>query len=84
VTAPRPELELFHALAEPESAAARVLVQDLGMLDEVRFRNVFYESHAGALAALGGARTPALWDGERLHQGLAAIRAALERARPGD
>ena len=74
---PRPELELFHRLAEPESAAARVLVRDLGRLDEIRFRNVAFESHAAALAALGGSRTPALWDGERLHEGLAAIRAVL-------
>jgi hypothetical protein len=38
---------------------------------------VAFESHAAALAALGGSRTPALWDGERLHEGIAAIRAVL-------
>jgi hypothetical protein len=74
-------LELFHALAEPESAAARTAVRDLGMLDAVRFRNVAFDSHRDALAALGGAATPALWDGERLHEGIAAIRAALLVAR---
>ncbi len=72
-------LELFHRLAEPESAAARTAARDLGLLDVVEFRNVAFDSHAAALAARGGGRTPALWDGERLHEGLAAVRAALER-----
>ena len=69
-------LELFHRLTDPESARARTLVRDLGLLGAVDFRNVAFESHAAALAAHGGARTPALWDGERLHEGLDAIRAA--------
>jgi hypothetical protein len=72
-------LELFHRLTEPESAAARTLVRDLGLLAAVDFRNVAFASHAGALAAHGGARTPALWDGTRLHEGVDAIRAALAR-----
>jgi hypothetical protein len=70
-------LELFHRLAEPESAAARTLVRELGFLERVTFRNVAFDSHREALAAHGGGMTPALWDGERLHEGLAAIRAAL-------
>lgn len=77
----RAALELFHRLAEPESAAARTVVRDLGMLDAVQFRNVAFDSHRDALAARGGAATPALWDGERLHEGIAAIRAALLAAR---
>ncbi len=72
-----PALELFHALSDPESAAARRLVSDLGLVDEVVFRNVAFDSHRAALAAAGGARTPALLDGEGLHEGLDAIRAAL-------
>ncbi len=70
-------LELYHALSEPESAAARRLVADLGLADEVAFRNVAFESHRAALVAAGGARTPALLDGDGLHEGLDAIRAAL-------
>jgi hypothetical protein len=75
-------LELFHRLAEAESAAARVLVRDLGLLEAVAFRNVAFDSHRDALAAHGASRTPALWDGTRLHVGLEAVRAAL-RARDG-
>ncbi len=73
-------LELFHRLAEPDSAAARTLVRDLRLLEAVNFRNVAFDSHAAALAAHRGARTPALWDGAQLHEGLAAVRAALEAA----
>jgi hypothetical protein len=75
-------LELFHRIAEPESAAARVLVRDLDLLGAVEFRNVAFDSHRAALAAHGGGRTPALWDGARLHEGLGAIRAALARGAP--
>jgi len=73
--------ELFHRLAEPESAAARTLVRELGFLEAVELRNVAFDSHQDALAARGGSATPALWDGERLHEGLAAIRAALLASR---
>ncbi len=75
-------LELFHRLAEPESADARRLVRDLGLLEAVAFRNVGFPSHAADLAARGGGATPALWDGARLHVGLEAIRAALAAGRP--
>lgn len=71
-------MELFHRLAEPDSAEARRLAVGLGLEGRVAFRNVGFESHRDALRALGGGRTPALWDGERLHQGLEAVREALE------
>jgi hypothetical protein len=73
-------LELFHRLAEPDSAAARLLVAELGLVEAVSFRNVGFESHAAGLAARGGGRTPALWDGARLHEGLAAVSSALAAA----
>lgn len=76
-------IELFHALAEPDSGAARRAVLDLGLKARVSFRNVFYAEVQSDLAARGGSpeRVPALWDGERLHQGLPAVKAALERLR---
>jgi hypothetical protein len=73
-------MELFHRLAEPASAAARKLVVELGLEARVEFRNVDFDSHREALAARGGAATPALWDGARLHVGLEPVRAALEAA----
>ncbi len=53
------------------------------MLDAVEFRNVAFDSHRDALAARGGGATPALWDGDRLHVGRDAVRAALVAARRG-
>jgi hypothetical protein len=78
-----PRLELFHRLAEDDSAAARRLVREAGLLEAVLFRNVAFDAHRDALAARGGARTPALWDGARLHEGLAAVGAALSAAAEG-
>ncbi len=70
-------MELFHRLGEEDSAAARRRVVALGLEARVAFRNVAFDSHRAALAAAGGARTPALLEGGRLHEGLDAIRAAL-------
>ena len=69
--------ELFHRIAEQESAAARRRAVELGLADAVAFRNVDFESHGAALAECGGERTPALWDGTRLHVRLDAVLAAL-------
>ncbi|HYG68624.1 MAG TPA: DUF2804 family protein, partial [Anaeromyxobacteraceae bacterium] len=77
-----PALELFHRIAEPESATARRAVGELGLGDRVAFRNVEFASHAEALAAHGGGTTPALWDGAVLHAGLEAVLAALHTVRP--
>lgn len=71
-------VELFHRIAEADSAVARLRVTELGLKDRVDFRNVDYDSHRAALAARGGGATPALWDGARLHVGLAAVCAALD------
>ena len=71
--------ELFHRIAEKDSAAARRRTVELELLDAVSFRNVEFESHRVALAERGGERTPALWDGTRLHVGLDAVMAALQR-----
>lgn len=70
--------DLFHRIAEDDSAAVRRRAGELGLLDALELRNVDFESHRAALAAHGGSATPALWDGARLHVGRAAVVAALE------
>lgn len=71
-------LELFHRLAEPASAVARRYVVDYALEDRVRFRNVAFPEAEAAWKALGGHSTPALWDGEHLHQGAEAVLARLQ------
>jgi hypothetical protein len=76
-------VELFHRLSEPDSAAARRLVGELGLEGRVAFRNVAFDSHREALRERGGEATPALWDGSTLRTGLAAVRDALVAAARG-
>ena len=71
-------LELFHRLAEPTSAEARRYVVDYALEDRVRFRNVAFPEAETAWKELGGHSTPALWDGEHLHQGAQAVLARLQ------
>jgi hypothetical protein len=77
--------ELFHALADPDSAAARREVMGRGLKGRVSFRNVHYPEVLADLTARGGteAQLPALWDGERLYLGLPAVLAALGRMAAG-
>ncbi len=70
-------IELFHSIADLDSAAVRREVVALWLEEVVRFRNVTYDEVAQDLAAHGGGATPALWDGEKLTVGRAAIIAAL-------
>ncbi len=69
--------ELFHRLAERDSASVRRRATELGVIGSITLRNVEFESHRAALAGYGGGLTPALWDGVRLHQGRQAVEAAL-------
>jgi hypothetical protein len=71
------KLELFHAIACPESAAIRLLIVEHGLSEDVAFRNVAYEEWQTALAFLGGRQIPAMWDGATLYQGTDAIRSRL-------
>ncbi len=70
--------ELFHRIAESDSAVARRRAGELGIASRLELRNVDFESHRAALAARGGETTPALWDGARLHTGRDAVLSALE------
>ena len=71
--------ELFHAIDDEESATVRRFVVTHDLADRVRFRNVTYAEVQVDLAARGGARTPALWDGERLVDGEDAVVEALRK-----
>ena len=70
-------LVLYHRIGDPDSAAVRRRVVELGLKASVDFQNVDTEG-AVAFAAQGGVAVPALWDGERLHEGRAAALALLE------
>jgi hypothetical protein len=70
-------LVLYHRIDDPDSAAVRRRVVELGLKGRIDFQNVDTEG-AEAFAAHGGGAVPALWDGDRLHQGRAAALARLE------
>jgi hypothetical protein len=75
-----PKHELFHAIGDEGSAAARRLLVELDLLDRVRIRNIHYpEVLADLVARGGGSSTPALWDGVQLVEGTDAVVDALQR-----
>jgi hypothetical protein len=71
---------LYHRIDDPDSAAVRRRVVELEIKAQVDFQNVDTEG-AAAFAQHGGRRVPAIWDGERLHEGRIAALAALETLR---
>jgi len=71
---------LYHRIDDPDSAAVRRRVVELGLKSQVDFQNVDTEG-AEPFAEHGGRRVPALWDGERLHEGRSAALAVLESLR---
>ena len=71
---------LYHRIDDPDSAAVRRRVVELGIKSQIDFQNVDTEA-AEAFARHGGRQVPALWDGQRLHQGSAAVLAVLETLR---
>lgn len=76
-------IELFYIIADADCAAARKAAMEEGVRQQVSFRNTVYPEAAAALEAHGGGNTvPAFWDGAALHQGLAAVLAALAKLRP--
>lgn len=72
------KLELFHRVADPACAAVRRKLVELGLEANVSFRNVHFEVHQQALAAIGGAQVPAVWDGQTLCVGSEASISRLE------
>ena len=69
--------ELFHAISDASSARVRKYVVDHELTEIIRFRNVHYDEVKKDLTARGGAKAPALWDGEKLTEGADAIIARL-------
>ncbi len=74
---PTRPFELFHEIADPSSAKVRRYVVEHELKPFVSFRNVVYPEVMADLATRGGARAPALWDGEKLVEGAEAIIARL-------
>ncbi len=71
---------LYHRIDDPDSAAVRRRVVELDLKSQIDFQNVDTEG-AEAFAQHGGRSVPALWDGERLHEGRVAALAVLETLR---
>jgi hypothetical protein len=69
-------LVLFHRLPDADSATIRRWIVERGLKPRIDFQNVDTEGR-DLFAARRGRRVPALWDGERLHEGPDAIRLAL-------
>lgn len=71
---------LYHRIDDPDSAAVRRRVVELDLKSQFDFQNVDTDG-AEAFAQHGGRTVPALWDGERLHEGRVAALAVLETLR---
>jgi len=76
-------VELFYVIADADSATARREALASAHAGSMRFRNLYYPEVQADFRARGGVTPPALWDGERLHSGLDAIRARLSAAPDG-
>lgn len=73
-------LVLYHRIADPDCAEVRRTIVERGLQERIDFQNVLTDGAAG-FTELGGERVPALWDGKTLHEGRAAVLAALDRLR---
>ncbi len=77
--------QLFYQITDPGGAAARKAVMERGLLEQVQFRNLYYDevrvdldAHRAAAGRTGEPHLPALWDGQTLHEGLVAVLAAID------
>ncbi len=71
-------LVLYHRIDDPDSAAVRRRVVELGLKPRFDFQNVDTDG-AEAFSKHGGRRVPALWDGVLLHEGRAAVLTQVDR-----
>ena len=74
--------ELFHEIVGEDNMRVRREIVALDLKMHIAFRNVHFETHRDRFAELGGSRTPALWDGTRLHEGREAVLRALRAMMP--
>jgi glutathione S-transferase len=68
-------MELFHTIADPDCAAVRRGIVEMGLKGRIDFRNIDISADARAQleARLGKVEVPALWTGERVIAGATAI-----------
>lgn len=71
-------LVLYHRIGDADCAEVRRIIVERGLKPKIDFQNVLTDA-ADAFARHGGARVPALWDGSTLHEGRAAVLAALDQ-----
>ena len=69
--------ELYHEIVGEPNVRVRREILARGLKDRIEFRNIYWPEDREAFEALRGTRTPALWDGRRLHEGEEAVMAAL-------
>ena len=69
---------LFHELSGEGNVRVRREIVARGLKPRIDFRNIYWPEDREAFDAVGGSRTPSLWDGERLHEGEEAV---LDRLR---
>ena len=77
-------LELFHRIADADSAQVRRYVSEQGLAERVRFRNLHYPEAEADFIARGGRRPPALWDGACLAHGASAVIGRLRELAAAD
>ena len=66
-------MELFYTIADAACATARKAILEAKLKEKVNFRNMYYPEVRDDFRLRGGTRLPAVWDGQRLHQGLQAV-----------
>ncbi len=76
-------LELFHATNDADSAHARKRVVERGLVERLRFRNIFYPEVQADFTARGGTLLPAIWDGQQLVEGWPAVAHFLDELQTG-
>ena len=73
--------ELFHVIADADSARVRKYIVEHELLTHVRMRNLVYPEVESDFRARGGVSAPALWTGQELISGVDKILACLDAVR---